>query len=205
MARASKLASSDFLSVALTEATLRKKQKKKQVRQIRTSKVAVTSCDVRGACGGTHDGSVGHGMAQAMTIGRCQVGKLWRERGPGKLKREIFLRKVVEAGIAGLEACVLMKYEEKRLDSHTVKYLRAQMQGRARTVHADKRITALSNLKALQQLKRLPVRAELAVRREKRLQSMRRHRIAHRQTMVAIFGHLPSEPRTLDENGQIYK
>eukprot|EP00959_Pyramimonas_sp_CCMP1952_P353650 7409298-Pyramimonas_sp.AAC.1 len=50
---------------------------------------------------------------RSMTVGWCQLGKFWNERGLWKLKREIFLGKVLEAGVSGLEAFVLTKTEEK--------------------------------------------------------------------------------------------
>ena len=140
---------------------------------------------------------------RAMVVGWCQLGKFWSEKGLRKLKREILLGKVVEPGISGLEAFVLKKTEEKKLDSQTVKYLRALMQGRAKTIHIDSHVTAMSNVEVLKHWKILPVRAELAVRRIKWLQSMCRHKQAHRQTLVAIFGHIPNEPPTLDEIGRI--
>ncbi|CAK0858501.1 unnamed protein product [Prorocentrum cordatum] len=94
--------------------------------------------------------------AHSMTAGRCQLGKFWNERGLWKLKREIFLGKVVEPGTSGLGGFVLKKIEEKKRGAQTAKYLRALMQGRAKTTNVDSHMTAMSNA-----WKILPVRAEL--------------------------------------------
>eukprot|EP00959_Pyramimonas_sp_CCMP1952_P065277 1362717-Pyramimonas_sp.AAC.1 len=52
----------------------------------------------------------------AQHAGWSVVGLSWHERGSRRLKRELFLGKVVESGTTGLEAFALSPTEHEQID-----------------------------------------------------------------------------------------
>eukprot|EP00959_Pyramimonas_sp_CCMP1952_P063797 1332745-Pyramimonas_sp.AAC.1 len=98
---------------------------------------------------------------RAIHAGWPVTGLFWHERGLRRLKRELFLGKVVESGIAGLEAFALSPTGYQRIDSCVVKYVRALMRGAA-TTHEGPRTRSLRNPEVLYRWRILSCRGELA-------------------------------------------
>eukprot|EP00959_Pyramimonas_sp_CCMP1952_P438050 9170641-Pyramimonas_sp.AAC.1 len=64
---------------------------------------------------------------RAIHAGWSVIGLSWHERGLRRLKRELFLGKVVESGVTGLEAFALSPTECQNIDSTIVMHLRVLM------------------------------------------------------------------------------
>eukprot|EP00959_Pyramimonas_sp_CCMP1952_P379407 7947221-Pyramimonas_sp.AAC.1 len=123
---------------------------------------------------------------RSMLAGWSVIDLSWRECRLHRLKRELFVGKVAERGVASLDAFAFKPAEYQRVDSCTAKDLRVRMRGAA-TSYDGQRFRPFRNSEVLYRFRILPARGELAARRIRWLRGMLTPRRAHIQTIAAIF------------------
>ena len=82
---------------------------------------------------------------ECMCTGWAQLGKTWTMRLPFSLVRSLFISKVIEAGMSGVEAYVfLLESEYLKLDTRAVLFLRVLEKRKSMLLFAT--VTMLQNL-----------------------------------------------------------
>lgn len=143
---------------------------------------------------------------RAMGKGWSDLGKLWHCPGVGmKLKRSLFIGKVLEAGHSGLMALAPTAAQYNEIDKKACGMLRSLLMGKAFErklgCSGGKRWT---NFEVLRHWRLLPAFFEDGVRRVKWLQAMVRRPESNRQVRAAVFGGCMGF-ENLEEDGQVRK
>ena len=157
---------------------------------------------------------------RAMRNGCAELGSFWWSRTPWKVRRAVFLGKVVEAAIAGLLSFVFSEVMCAQLDSLVIKYVRSLMKGQAHSLDLEGNHDSLPNIEVLKKWKILPLYYEDCVRRTAWLRNMVLYPQDHEQVVSSLFGDMICEAaddwflagktkvrklvlQVLDEDGQI--
>jgi hypothetical protein len=131
------------------------------------------------------------------------MGRYWSSNTNKKHKRAVFAGRVVETGLSGLESYCLFDRELHQIDSKIYRNLRSLEQGRA-TLREGGHFKSIWLRTLFRRWRFLPTAGELSLRRVKWLQQILRFPRANRQLRSAIWGHLPGEEPTIDEEGQLH-
>ncbi|CAK0875338.1 unnamed protein product, partial [Prorocentrum cordatum] len=137
----------------------------------------------------------------ALKKGWAVMGRFWFAKSPHKLRRQLFLGKVVGAALSGMCRYVLSESELHRLDVQICKKLRV-MEGGSQVAH-DTHVKVLTNKQLMKRWGVVPSKAALAMQRIRWLQDMVRHPLAHQQVIAALWGHLEDEPSPIDIEGKL--
>ena len=149
---------------------------------------------------------------RAMLIAWRELGKFWHEKMvPFKLKRAIFISKVIGAGLSGTLSFCLSKQQYGLLDRRMLGFLRTMLKGACHEVEEDGKHKSWSDNQVLWYWKILPMWHEDAVRRIGWLKAMIMQPGEHSQVVAAVFGNLTVSHGTaelmsssiLDEVGRI--
>ena len=139
---------------------------------------------------------------KAMNVGWLELGGFWFEPAAFKIKREIFIGKIVEAAHSGGLAFCFSRKQFGQIDAKMSGFLRAMLRGQAFENSGEGEKSKWTNLMVFRRWRILPAFAEAALRRVKWLQAMVKAPAAHAQTRAALFGSL-FEFSNLDENGLV--
>jgi hypothetical protein len=142
---------------------------------------------------------------KAMDKAWYSMYKFWFGRHPAKVRRMIFLMHVVGAGISGLESYIITDTDLKKLNKYVAKKLRAMWVDEQYKKHGkDYEIPRpISATMLWKWFKIAPLDHELRIRRLRWLQQVYVNQENHTQFIAAIWGSLPGDEPTFDEEGRI--
>ena len=142
---------------------------------------------------------------QATMTAFYSVGQLWHEsRVSWRLKRCLFISRVVNTALSGIEAFCPSKAQYQALTSLVTCLARRVMVGAAARRGEHGRIRTLTNKEVLHSWKLAPCDVEVRVRRLKWAQTLVQEPSHHAQVLSAMFGKLPAEENpTLGPDGEV--
>ena len=112
-----------------------------------------------------------------------------RTASPFAVRRLGFVAMVQSAMLTGLEPRLFRDLDYEIMDRHLVRWLRALLHGKAKSVDAQGRIRSLTNEQVWKKWKLVPCRVEMLTRRLRWYQSWARRRDnSTRQIFLAVFG-----------------
>ncbi len=131
-----------------------------------------------------------------------QMGDFWHSKTHFKLKRLMFMGRIVGAGMSGAETHIWTKADTSAMNGVTVGMLRSMLRGRACDKTLEKHPESRSNAEILKHGRLAPCQREVVVRPIKWIQSTVPHQVEHGQTIAALTGRMALEKEdTLDEEG----
>ena len=134
--------------------------------------------------------------------GWLELGGFWFSSSEFKIKRELFIGKIVEAAHSGGTAFCFSRAQYGQLDAKISGLLRSLLRGGASVNDSESGKYKWSNLKVFRRWRFLPAATEAALRRVKLLQAMVEMQAVHAQSQGVLFGDL-FEHGTLDSCGRI--
>ena len=133
-------------------------------------------------------------MIKAARKGWRQLGNIWKEKIPMKLKKVLFISHVQEALLSGMTAFVVTDKQCSDLDSAVAPMLRLVLQGKAaKRDHQGNAIKVLSNEQVRKKLRVAPSTVELRTRRVRYLQRVVKFEGDHVQFRAAVLGKMKLE------------
>ena len=139
---------------------------------------------------------------RAMQVGWLSLWRYWSSHTRRSHKRAVFMGRVLQAGLSGLESYAFLQREIQQLDTKIYKYLSSLEKGKA-TEKTGEHMKRSTYQQLFNRWQLLPVAGELAIRRTKWLQQIVANPKDARQVRAAIWGHLPGEQPTINDKGQI--